>query len=170
MILTALENPVVRLTHMVTTNYFDLLGVQPYRGRAFFPGDSDESVAILLGAFAILALALGGAGIYGVISFSVTRRMPEFTVRLAIGASRRDIHRLVVGDGLFLTLIGILIGVGTSLALMRLISMEIYGVANSDPLTFGMAALVVPAVTVAACLLPALRATRIEPAKTLNAE
>jgi len=113
---------------------------------------------------------LGGAGIYGVISFSVTRRVPEFAVRLAMGASRRDIHRLVVSEGLLLALVGILIGVGASLALMRLISMEIYGVANSDPLMFGMAALVVPAVTVAACFIPALRATRIEPAKTLNAE
>jgi predicted permease len=121
---------------------------------------------ILLGAFAILALLLMSVGIYGVISYSVTLRVKEIGIRMALGAERRDVLRMVIGQGLRLAVAGLLIGTVGALVLTRLLSSFsrlLYGVRTSDPLTFMTAWLVLAGVSVLACYLPARRASRIDP-------
>ena len=122
----------------------------------------------LMGVFACAALLLATIGIYGVLSYAVTRRSQEFSIRMALGAERGDVLRLVTGSGLGLVGLGLLVGVGASLALTRLFSSLLYGVRPSDPATFAMASAVLVAVALLASLLPALRAARMAPAAALR--
>ena len=129
----------------------------------------DDSVAqrrfnmLLLGLFAALALILASIGIYGVISYSVTQRTREIGLRLALGAQRSDVLRLVIKQGLRLTLLGIGSGVIAALALDRLMSSLLYGVSAHDPFTFLTTVLIIGAVALMACWLPARRASRLDP-------
>ena len=128
---------------------------------------------ILLGAFAALALLLASVGIYGVISYSVSQRAHEIGIRLALGAESRNILRMVIGQGLRLALAGLAIGAVAALTLMRLIasfSHLLYGVGTSDPLTFVAVSLLLTAVAVLACYLPARRAIRVDPMIALRHE
>jgi predicted permease len=124
----------------------------------------------LLGAFAAVALALAAVGIYGVMAHAVAHRTREIGVRMALGAARSDIMRLVVGQGMRLAAAGIALGIGGALALTRLLSAQLFGVAPSDPATFACVTLALGAVALAACWLPARRATRVEPMAALRAE
>jgi predicted permease len=124
----------------------------------------------LLGVFAAGALLLAAIGIYGVLAYNVARQTQDLGVRMALGAQTGDIMRLVLGIGLRLALIGLAIGVAFSLVLTRLMKTLLYGVTPTDPLTFAAVALVFLAVAVAACWIPALRATRVDPAVTLRCE
>ena len=125
---------------------------------------------VLFGAFAGLALLLAAVGIYGVISYSVTRRTHEIGVRLALGAERRRIAGMVVGRAVTLGAAGVAIGAAGGLALMRLLRSMLFGVSATDPLTFAGVSVFLVAVTALAGYLPALRAARVDPSTALRDE
>jgi putative ABC transport system permease protein len=131
---------------------------------------TERLAAALLTLFGLLALSLAAVGIYGVLSYAVTERTREMGIRLALGARPRDLLRLVVGQGMILTLIGLVIGVGASFALTRLIEKLLYGVSATDPLTFIIIPLLLAGVALLACWMPARRATRVDPLTALRYE
>jgi predicted permease len=127
-------------------------------------------LAGLLGLFALLGLMLGAMGIYGVLAYTVSQRQRELGVRLALGARPQDVLRLVVRSGMALAGLGVALGVAGALGLGRLMTSVLYGVEPYDPLTFAGVALALMGVALAACLVPARRAMRVDPAVTLRAE
>jgi ABC-type antimicrobial peptide transport system permease subunit len=126
--------------------------------------------ATLVSAFALLAVLLASLGIYGILSYFVAQHTPEIGVRLALGASGRDILRLVVGRGMALALAGVALGSLGGLALTRLMSSLLYGVGATDPATFVSAAMVLVALSLLACYLPARRAIRVDPTIAMRYE
>jgi putative ABC transport system permease protein len=129
-----------------------------------------RSVTSLFVAFAALALILGIIGIYGVISFFVGQRTREIGVRMALGAQRRDVLKLVVNEGLSLTLMGVAVGFATAFALTRFLNSLLYGVSATDPLDFAAVAILFALVALAACYIPARRAMRVDPVVALRYE
>jgi predicted permease len=127
-------------------------------------------LAQLLGIFAGLALALAAVGTYGVLSYLVTERQREIGIRMALGADRTSVLGLVLRQGLSTTLIGLVLGVGGALALTRLASSLLFEVRPTDPLTFGAVAGVITLVALVACVVPARRATRVDPMVALREE
>jgi len=125
---------------------------------------------ILLGAFAGIALTLAGIGIYGLISFSTSRRTHEIGVRIALGAQTRDIMTAVLKEGMLLTTAGLALGLIASIALTRLLSSLLFGITATDPLTFIAISLVLAGVALVACFVPARRATRVDPMIALRYE
>jgi putative ABC transport system permease protein len=126
--------------------------------------------ALLLAVFAGVASMLAGIGIYGVISYATTQRTHEIGLRMALGAQRSDVYKLIIGQGMKLALAGILIGLGGALALMQLIKSLLFGVGAKDPLTFGAIAGLMIVVALVACLIPARRATKVDPMVALRYE
>ena len=124
----------------------------------------------LLAVFAALALLLSSIGIYGVISYVVAQRTREIGVRVALGAQRRDVMRLVLGEGAKMALLGVAAGIAGALTLMRLIANELFGVSAHDAATFLSVAVVLTAVALVSCYLPARRALRIDPGVALKSE
>jgi predicted permease len=127
-------------------------------------------VMVLLGAFAALALLLATVGIYGVIAYVVGQRTQEIGIRMALGAQRTDVLRLMLWEGTRLALVGVAIGIAGAIALTRLMSKVLYGVSATDPLTFSGVALALMLVAIAACYIPARRATRVDPMRALRTE
>ncbi len=123
---------------------------------------------LLVGLFAAAALALAAVGIYGVVAFSVARRTQEIGIRMALGAQRRDVLRLVVGEGARLALLGVAIGIAVSAAMTRLISSLLFGVSATDPATFAGVGALLTVVALLASYLPARRAMRLDPNMALR--
>jgi putative ABC transport system permease protein len=125
---------------------------------------------MLLGLFALLALLLAAVGIYGVVSYSCSQRVHEFGVRIALGAERRDLLRMVIRQGAKLAVMGVCIGVGGALVLTRFLSSMLYDVKPTDPLTLVGVSLILTAVALLASYLPARRATKVDPMVALHYE
>jgi ABC-type antimicrobial peptide transport system permease subunit len=124
----------------------------------------------LLTLFGMLALLLASLGLYGVMTFVVAERTRELGIRMALGAQRRDIFKLIIGHGLSLTLIGIGAGLGVALAVTRLLASWLFGINSTDPLTFAGISMLLSGVALVACWLPARRAARINPLTALRHE
>jgi len=125
---------------------------------------------LLLSIFAGLALSMAVIGVFGVINYSVAQRFHEIGIRVALGAQRKDISRLVVGEGLILSLTGVAIGLGGAFALTRLIAELLFGVSPTDPVTFSAVAILLTSVAVLASYIPARRAMRVDPMVALRRE
>lgn len=136
----------------------------------------DESVGprrflkLLLEIFSVLALALAAIGIYGLLSYSTSQRIQEIGVRMALGAQRRDVLRLVLGEGVRIAAGGVVIGFLGAFGLTRLLSSQLFGVSATDPVTFAAVAVLLSAVTLGACYVPARRAMRVDPIIALRYE
>jgi putative ABC transport system permease protein len=125
---------------------------------------------LLLTLFAILALSLAAVGIYGVMSFAVSQRTHEIGIRVALGADRRRVLRLVVGQGLALVALGLAIGLAAAFGLTRVMRSLLFEVGTSDPLTFVAVPVVLAATAFLACYLPARRAARVDPVVAMRSE
>ena len=129
-----------------------------------------RSITLLFVCFAALALVLGVIGVYGVLSFLVSNRTREIGIRMALGAQRRSVLLLAMKEGAQFSLLGIALGIAGALVLMRVLSSELYGISATDPLTFCGVTILVAAVALAACYIPARRATRVDPIVALRYE
>jgi putative ABC transport system permease protein len=149
---------------------------QPVSGIRSMEGMVSASIAqprfylLLLSIFAALALVLAAVGIYGVLSYSVTQRMHEIGIRMALGAKQSDVIKLVVGQGMMLALVGVAIGLVSAFVFTRLMSSMLYGVSATDPVTFAALALLLTAVALLASYIPARRATKVDPMIALRYE
>ena len=124
----------------------------------------------LMGIFAAVALLLAMVGVYGVMSYAVTRRTQEIGIRMALGANRPQVLLLIVGQGLPLILAGVLVGLGVSFGLTRMIATLLYGVTPTDASTFATVTALLISIALLACWLPALRASRVDPLVALRHE
>jgi putative ABC transport system permease protein len=163
--LAALRREVQRLDP--TLPIYDAKTLTEHMQIPLFPA---RMAAIVLGSFGILALALAGIGIYGVMSYVVAGRTREIGLRMALGADRRNVLRLIVRQGMTLAVVGLGIGLLLAFAAARLLTSFLYGVSPGDPATFMGVALLLASVAFIACYVPARRATRVDPMIALRYE
>jgi predicted permease len=162
--------PSVRRTLMGPGSYQALFNVRTMEEIVNDSTASAQLPLVLLGAFAALALLLASVGIYGVLSYSVSRRTHEIGIRMALGAEKGEVLRMVIRDGLKLALFGVAIGIAGALALTRFMASLLYGVKPTDPFTFVAVSLILIAVALLACYIPARRAAQIDPMVALRYE
>jgi putative ABC transport system permease protein len=174
-VLRATGDP-LSLARALETQVYSIDANQPINDLVTLPQLLDDSVSprrftlLLLAGFAALALVLAAIGVYGVIAYAVTQRTHELGIRIALGARAREVHRAVAGPGLALVAVGLGLGTAGGWLLSRSLASELYEISPHDPPTYGVALLVIFAVAWAACALPALRATRIDPIIALRSE
>jgi predicted permease len=147
-----------------------LFGVKTQAAQIHQSLFQERLIAGLAGLFGLLALVLAWVGLYGVMSYAVARRTNEIGIRMALGAQKPDVLRLVVGQGMGVTLAGIVIGVGGALALTRVLTGLLFGVKATDPITFIVTALSLAVIALLACYMPARRATKVDPTVALRYE
>ena len=147
-----------------------LIGIATLEQHMQLPLFPARAAGLLLGLFGVLALTLAVVGLYGVMSYSVSQRTREIGIRMALGARRSDVLRLILGQGLRLTLTGLAIGVGCSLALTWVLRSVLYGISPTDPLSFLAVAFVLTMVALTATYMPARWATRVDPMTALRTE
>ena len=152
-----------------------LLPGVPVRTRSFTAQVEDSIrseilMAKLAGLFGGLALVLAALGVYGLLAYVVTSRTGEIAIRMALGAQTSDVLKLVFRQGMALVLVGVLFGLGASLAVTRLLNGLLFGLSAADPLTFGLIAALLTSVASLACYLPARRATKVDPLVALRYE
>jgi len=147
-----------------------LVGLETLEQHMQLPLFPAQAAGLLLGLFGALALALAVVGLYGVISYSVSQRSREIGVRVALGARDSDVFRLVLSQGLRLTTIGLAVGIAGALVVSRVLSSVLYGVSPTDPVSFGVVALVLTLVALLASYIPARWATRVDPMRALRSE
>jgi predicted permease len=162
---SALQNAVSELNRDVPVSQVETLNGWVAEAVA-----GPRSTASLFSLFAALAVALGAVGIYGVISYSVAQRTREIGIRIALGARKHEVVRLVVGQGARLALLGVGIGLVGALLLTRLMATLLYGVGANDPLTYASVAILLVLVAIAASYIPARRAMRVDPVVALRYE
>jgi ABC-type antimicrobial peptide transport system permease subunit len=124
----------------------------------------------LLGLFAVTALGLAALGLYGVLAHAVALRRHEIGIRMALGAQRKDVLRLILRNGMGLTLLGVILGLAGAFALTRVLRNQLYEVGPIDPITFAIVALLLIVVALLACLIPARRAANVDPMEALRSE
>jgi predicted permease len=144
---------------------FDITTLELREQLASFP---QRIAGTFVGAFGLLALVLAAVGIYGVTAYTTRQRTHEIGIRMALGASKQDVLRLVLGHGLRLTLIGVALGLAASFALTRFLGALLLGVTSTDALTFSSVAILLCVVALCACFIPALRAMRLDPQRALR--
>jgi ABC-type antimicrobial peptide transport system permease subunit len=144
--------------------------IETLQQRVSQMADQPRFQTVLVGFFAATGLVLAVIGLYGVISFLVTQRTPEIGIRIALGATRQDILRLVIGTSLRLIASGTLIGLIAALAVSRVLSSLLFSIGPHDPITFVLVTLVLVFVAIAATLIPASSAARVDPIVTLRCD
>jgi ABC-type antimicrobial peptide transport system permease subunit len=165
--LSTLASALMREVHAIDPNLAsgEMITMQEEINRS----TAVQRIAVnMLGAFGALALLLAGVGLYGVMSYAVSQSTREFGLRMALGARGSDLLRLVISQGLLLTMAGVVVGGLAALGLSRLLGYLLYQVSPRDPLTFVIAVMVMAIASVAACFLPAWRATRTDPVRALR--
>jgi predicted permease len=165
--LSTLASALMREVHAIDPNLAsgEMITMQEEINRS----TAVQHIAVnMLGAFGALALLLAGVGLYGVMSYAVSQSTREFGLRMALGARGSDLLRLVISQGLLLTMAGVVVGGLAALGLSRLLGYLLYQVSPRDPLTFVIAVMVMAIASVAACFLPAWRATRTDPVRALR--
>ena len=166
----------VRLTNAVQSQVWAIDANQPVADVSSMDQRMGEGLAqrrfnmLLFGIFAALALLLASVGIYGVLAYTVTQRMREIGIRIALGASARNVAGLVLRQGLLLSLAGVLVGGGAAFALTRWMESLIFGVSPTDPITFSAVSTLLVAIALAASYVPARRAVRVDPMRSLRVE
>jgi ABC-type antimicrobial peptide transport system permease subunit len=145
----------------------DMESISQYMALPLFAA---HTTGVLLAAFGAVALLLAVVGLSGVVSYSVSQRTGEIGVRMALGADRMDVVRLILRQGMLLTGIGIVLGLALSFAVTRLLADLLYGIKPGDPLTYVSVSLLLAAVALVSCYLPARRAASVDPMKSLRAE
>jgi predicted permease len=146
---------------------FDVKTLEEHIGLSLF---LQRMAATLLSIFGLLALSLAAVGLYGVMAYVVSQRTRELGIRMSIGARRRDVFALILGQGLILSVIGVLGGLLVALAVTRLTAHLLYGVSTTDPITFTLVAFLLFGVALIACYFPARRATKVDPLIALRFE
>jgi putative ABC transport system permease protein len=165
----ALIGPLRAAVHQLQPN-MPLTEVQTMEAAMESSLGQRRAIMLIFSLFAGLALVLAVVGLYGVMSYSVAQRTREIGVRMALGALGSDVQRLVVAQGLRLCLVGLGVGLLAALALTHVLDSQLYGVSATDPLTFASLAALLLAVATLAALLPARRATRIDPMIALRSD
>ncbi|HME00962.1 MAG TPA: ABC transporter permease [Terriglobia bacterium] len=165
----AFAAPVERAIHELNPD-LPVFNVDSLRSSMQMGSLFERIVVTFAGSFGLLALALAAVGVYGVVAYATRQRTHEIGIRMALGAEPADVLRLVLGHGLRMTLTGLGVGVAVSLAVTRLLRTQLLGVAPTDVLTYASVALLLSVVALAACYIPARRATKVQPTVALRCE